>query len=159
MTKHVVDTNVPIAANGRNVDISLECRLSCIDFLEDLSGNGTLVVDLEGEVEAEYRRHLGDGLPGVGNRFLQFFFSQAAHRVERVSVRRNKAEFDVKFKGALRRFDHSDRKFAALSIKTRAEVAIACDSDWLEHADALQRLGVRLNFLCGRDRRGWFRGA
>lgn len=74
MTRCTVDTSVPIVANGR-VDPtdrggrppSIACRLAAIAFLECLLRDGCMVLDVEGEIQAEYHRHLYPrGQPGVG---------------------------------------------------------------------------------------------
>lgn len=155
----VVDTNVPIAANGSNENISYECRFKCVEFLEKLADNGCLVVDLEGEVEAEYRRYLKGGQPGVGNRFLRRFFSEAAHRLVRISLRRDRRGnfVAIRFDGSLKNFDQSDRKFAALSKIAKVPVAVAVDSDWVNHDKDLGKSGVTIQYLCGADLRKWFR--
>lgn len=53
-------------------------------------------------------------------------------------------------------FDPSDRKFVALSLRARAPVVVATDSDWVHHKAALSRNGVRIKFLCGCDPKAWF---
>jgi hypothetical protein len=155
---YVVDTNVPIAANGANKDISYECRFRCVEFLEELTGSGKLVLDLEGAVEAEYRANLSMGVPGVGNRFLQRFLTEAAARVVRVSLVQDKKGNFVNFPcgGPLKNFDVSDRKFAALSKATASPVAVAVDSDWLHHEAELKKAGVTIEFLCGTQQKSWF---
>lgn len=159
MTRHIVDTNVPIAANGTDPSHSYECRFKCVEFLEKLSTSGTLVVDLQGEVETEYRSNLSVGQPGVGNRFLQKFFSQAAHRIERIDLQRGKGGSfnDMSFDKSLKNFDLSDRKFAVLSKVTKAPVYVAVDSDWVIHEEALVNAGVKIQFLCGKNKLTWFK--
>jgi hypothetical protein len=129
-----------------------------MDFLEELVHSGKLAVDLEGEIEDEYRKKLGVGLPGVGNRFLQKFFSEAAHRVARVSApidQKGHAK-NFKFDGSLKRFDQSDRKFVALAIATKYAIYNATDSDWLEHHDELTKRGVKIEYVCGCTQSAWF---
>jgi predicted nucleic acid-binding protein len=157
MAKHIVDTNVALVANGAAPNVKAACRLATIDFLEGLIYKGELVVDLNGEVEAEYRKQLGDGMPGVGHRFLQKFFSEAAHRVSRVEITPrgdNYAEF--KFEGSLRKFDKSDRKFVALAAACKAPIYNAADTDWLDHQADLNAKGIVVTFLCGCNRSDWF---
>ncbi|WP_294252742.1 hypothetical protein [uncultured Sphingomonas sp.] len=129
-----------------------------MEYLEGLAAQGVLVVDLQGEVEAEYRNHLNVGQPGVGNRFLQKFFSQAAHRIERVDIERKKdgSFVSMSFDGALKKFDLSDRKFAVLSKIAKAPVYCAVDSDWVIFEESLRNGGVTVEFICGRDKTKWF---
>lgn len=154
MTTLVVDTNVAIVANGDCADCSPACRLSTIDFLERLIHKGSIAIDVQGKIEEEYRRHLCAGTPGVGSRFLQKFFSDAAHRIERVDISETERKFS--FSGALRSFDQSDRKFVLVASEGKFEVVNAVDSDWLDHEAELLKRGIRVQFLCGKNRADWF---
>ena len=129
-----------------------------MDFLEALLHNGRLVIDTGGEIEAEYRHKLGVGQPGVGNRFLQKFFSEAAHRVVRVSLptTRSGAYINFRFDGELRRFDQSDRKFVALAAATGHTIFNSTDTYWVEHKDALTARGIKIHFVCGCNPALWF---
>jgi len=156
---HIIDTNVPIVANGQSTEASIACRLATVDYLEKVLHNGRLIVDLNGEVEDEYRRHLSNGMPGVGNRFLMQFFTARVDRLERVNIRTKRTgEFaEMEFSGKLRSFDKSDRKFAVLSKVTGVPVSVSVDSDWLDSKSPLEDAGVRINFLCGENCRSWFK--
>ena len=46
MMRRVVDTNVPIIANGRDTNASLDCRSAAIDFLDALIKSGQIVLDV-----------------------------------------------------------------------------------------------------------------
>lgn len=63
MSAVVVDTNVAIVANGDCNGCAPACRLAAIDFLESLIHDGSIAVDVQGEIEQEYRRHLSVGTP------------------------------------------------------------------------------------------------
>ena len=158
MVTHVVDTNIPLVANGSCAGVSARCRLAVIDFLEGLIHTGKIAIDIEGLIEEEYRTQLGTGRPGIGNRFLQKFFTEAAHRVVRVSatIDRHGHCRKLKFDGTLKRFDRSDRKFVAVALETSSTIYNATDSDWLEHKDELEKKGVRVEFLCGCRKSDWF---
>ncbi|WP_140821381.1 hypothetical protein [Mesorhizobium sp. CU2] len=119
---------------------------------------GRLILDVGGEIEQEYTRHLNMGQPGVGNRFIQAFLTAAAKRIERLEITKEKdgSYRDFPSVGSLKKFDLSDRKFAALSIVSGAPVANAVDSDWLEHRQALEDSGVKIHFVCGADKGRWF---
>jgi hypothetical protein len=92
MSRCVVDTNVPIVANGRpdpgdTKPPSLPCRTAAIVFLRDLLRNGTILVDQAGEMQGEYRNHLNpNGQPGVGDRFYQEVLHCSPTLVERLDL-------------------------------------------------------------------------
>jgi hypothetical protein len=161
----VVDTNVPIVANGRTDGDrsgipSTACRLASIDFLDSLLKSGRVLLDLSGEIQAEYGRHLKPaGQPGVGDRFYQAVLNSAPQRVERINLPKAAdgtfADYPVDVE--LATFDPSDRKFVALSRRAKAPVAVATDSDWVESKAALARNGVKIAFLCGCDTKAWFK--
>lgn len=161
--RFAVDTNVLIVANGRpdspgrGREPSIGCRRAAIGFLEDLRDRGRAVVDLEGKIVAEYRRHLNpSGQPGVGDRFLRTILQQG--RVERVSLpREDDGEYaDFPRDPELAGFDRSDRKSAALARRVQVPVANATDSEWLDHREALARNGIEVRCVCGCDRARWF---
>jgi hypothetical protein len=108
-------------------------------------------------VEAEYRKQLGAGMPGVGHRFLQKSFSEAAHRVDRVAITPKGEHYaEFKFDGPLKKFDKSDRKFVALAAVCKAPIYNAADTDWLDHKSDLTAKGITITFLCGCTRSDWF---
>jgi predicted nucleic acid-binding protein len=159
--RYVVDTNIPIIANGLNGGLkgqaSRECRLAAIEFLVKLVAKGRIILDVDGEIQQEYHRYLNPrGQPGVGYRFYQVVINSAPKRVERVVLSKTSGQFDDFPKcDELSKFDQSDRKFVAAAINSRALVANAVDSDWLEHRSALRRHGVRIKFICGLDPKSW----
>jgi hypothetical protein len=156
---HIVDTNVAIVANGKSKDVSIERRIKSIDYLEDVFQNGRLIVDHGGLIEEEYRKHLSVGQPGVGNRFLQQFFQVRVDRLVREEITPVKGNHfqEMKFTGGLKKFDISDRKFAALSKKTKVAVSICVDSDWVDFAEELGQQGVKVTFICGDAPAKWFK--
>jgi len=163
--KVVVDTNVPIVANGRpdpsngGKSPSPACRLAAIDFLEETIERRKVLLDLAGEIQSEYRSHLDpSGEPGVGDRFYQQILYSAPTYVDRVDLPRGPdGEFEHFPKDpGLSDFDRSDRKFVAMAKRTSAVVANATDSDWLNHRVELERNGIDLCFICGDDRDSWF---
>jgi len=160
-----VDTNVPIVANGRpdrsigSRAPSIECRLKAVEFLQDLHKRGLLVLDLAGEIQAEYQFHLNpSGQPGVGDRFYLSVLHSHPDRVERVPLPKTEAgEFvDFPASGELSHFDRNDRKFAALARRERIKVANATDSDWFHYRDALSAERIEVHFVCGCDPAQWF---
>lgn len=165
MKRAVVDTNVPIVANGRPDPSagsrvpSLDCRLAAIDFLQALLLSGRVLLDLAGEIQAEYARHLNpSGQPSVGDRFYLAVLQSAPQRIERIHLpKAADGRFDdFPDNPTLASFDQSDRKFAALARRAKAPVVVATDSDWVDFCAALVRSGVKVEFLCGCDVNAWF---
>jgi hypothetical protein len=150
MSRHVVDTNVPIVANGRpNPDDSgvpsNACRIAAIKFLVNTLESGKVLLDQAGEIQAEYRRYLNPrGQPGVGDRFYLEVLNSAPKRIERVELpKRDDGEFlDLPQALIDVNFDPSDRKFAALAKREKAPVINATDSDWLNHRDVIESTGI-----------------
>jgi hypothetical protein len=156
---------VPIVANGRADPEetghlpSPECRLAAIEFLQEVLARGCVVLDLAGEVEAEYHRHLNPrGQPGVGDRFYLEVLNSAPGRIERVDLTKDEDGQYQDFPRVpeLTGFDPNDRKFAALARRERIPVANATDSDWLIYRAALKANGISVRFVCGIDGLAWF---
>jgi hypothetical protein len=166
MSRFVIDTNVPIVANGRpspndHRPPSIDCRAASILFLQTVLRSGTVLVDMAGEIQAEYRTYLNArGQPGVGDRFYQQVINSAPRRIERVDLpRREDGEYiDLPQQLIDANFDRSDRKFAALAKRRNAQVANATDSDWLNHRVTLVGNGIRVKFVCGCEPLRWFAG-
>jgi len=159
MIRRVVDTNVAIVANGRSdSNASIECHLAAIEFLNEMATNGCVIVDLDGEIQEEYRKHLKpSGQPGVGDRFYQLILLSSPLRVQRIALPRHSTGEYVDFPTdpALAPFDPSDRKFAAAAKKSSCPVVNATDSDWLSYESVLRSHGIRVQFLCGRNTAKW----
>lgn len=164
MSRCVVDTNVAIVANGEpnpadQRQPSIYCRKMAVTFLSELVKNGTILLDVEGAIQTEYRRYLNPrGAPGVGDRFYQEVLRSSPTLVERVSLPQRpdgeyahlpQALIDVGF-------DPSDRKFAALANMEGVPMHHAVDSDWIEHSVTLAAEGIQVDSLCGCDSTLWF---
>jgi len=163
MSRYVVDTNVPIVANGRpdpdSRPPSIECRESAVRFLMDLLNRHTVLLDIEGAIQAEYRHKLNpQGQPGVGDRFFQVVLHSSPDRVERVELpKRPDGEYaDLPQSLIDAGFDLSDRKFAALARREGVPVFNATDSDWIEHSATLDDEQIQVEQLCGCDQARWF---
>lgn len=164
MSRFVVDTNVPIVANGRpdpkgSKQPSVPARLSAIDFLEQLLNKGRVLLDNDGAIQAEYHKHLNPrGQPGVGDRFYLEVLQSAPRRIERFALlKRSDGEYaDLPQEVLDAGFDPSDRKLAALARQQDTPVANATDSDWLHHRILLQRCGITVHFVCGADPAVWW---
>jgi len=130
-----------------------------VERLMSLLAGGTVVLDVEGSIQKEYRRYLSPrGQPGVGDRFYLEVLNSTPGRIERVALPRDADGVYADFPSdpALARFDPSDRKFAALSRREGIPVLAATDTDWLNDLAALEANGVQIDFVCGCDAAGWF---
>ena len=87
--KLVIDTNVAIAANGRNTHACAECQLACIDFLEKLTQHPKkqlVVLDDAEQIWGEYSSHLNyRGQPGVGDIFFKYLHDNR-HKQEAIEL-------------------------------------------------------------------------
>lgn len=155
----IVDTNVPITANGQAEQASLACQLACIAALRLIQAQRRISVDQSGLILQEYRRHLSpNGQPGLGDAFFKWLWSNQANPQICVPVPitptadgRDFAEFPDD--PALERFDRSDRKFVAVARVQPSHPPIinAVDSDWLHYHDTLTAHGVRVENVCPDD--------
>lgn len=76
----IVDTNVPVTANGRAEQASLACRLTCIEILRLIQSQRRIAVDQSGLILQEYRRHLSpSGQPGLGDAFFKWLWDNQAN--------------------------------------------------------------------------------
>ena len=157
MNAFVVDTNVPVTANGRAEQAGAECILACVDALERIVQTGVIVLDDANHILGEYIRHLSmSGQPGVGDVFMKWVWQNQAvpARCERVRITpRGKAADDFEEfpdEPALAGFDRSDRKFVAVALASRNNPHIlnAVDRDWWDYRMALEARNLRIRFLC-----------
>lgn len=159
MTAFVVDTNVPIVANGRNTHADERCQLTCVEKLESVVSQDVVVIDNSRAILAEYGTYLRpSGMPGTGDMFYKHVlnFLHRPDRVRMVSVTPSEdlgRGFEELPENA---FDPSDRKFLAVAVVADAVVLNATDSDWGEHTALMDQLEVEVSQLCpqhaSRDR-------
>ncbi len=151
MSAYVVDTNVAIAANGRNTHADEKCQLRCIEVLEDICARRVVVVDDGDSIFGEYSRRLSfSGVPGVGDKFFKHVFDHMSggRRVRRVSITScsdHRRRFEELPGNEL---DPSDRKFLAAASVGCATILNATDSDWSEQDALTEYLGVAVCQLC-----------
>lgn len=156
MTHVVVDTNVPIVANGDHQQASAACQLSCVRFLRKIRKSGVVHIDDKGVILAEYRRYLAfKGDPGVGDAFYKHLNDNFgnAHFVRVVPITPTQDEWGfVEFPQdeRLKTFDLSDRVFVAVALASGSDprIANAVDSDWENHSAVLAENGVEVIQLC-----------
>lgn len=162
MSHAIVDTNVPIVANGHSDQASRLCAVACQQLIAEFSADRrVLVIDSSWKIIQEYKHRLNQsGQPGIGDAFLRWVLTNLANprRCEQVPITptadgRDFAEFPDDL--ALTGFDHSDRKFVAVSRAHPAHPPIfnAVDTDWLHYQNALAAHGVIVEHLCTDDLR------
>lgn len=157
MTRFVVDTNVAIAANGRNTHADDECQLACVENLESIMRDGIIAIDRDGLIFEEYinRLSLGEGFDnkGVGNMFLVHVFN---NQYKNDYVRMFDVMPSIDDPDDLKGFeelpenqlDRSDRKFLAVAVVAEGVILNALDGDWNEQQALTDRLGVEVRQLC-----------
>jgi hypothetical protein len=157
MSAFVVDTNVPVVANGRAAQAGPRCVLACVAALQEVHDSGVVVLDEGMRVLQEYMDNLSmSGQPGVGDFFMKWVWETQAvpERCERITItpREQDSEDFEEFPRdpELAGFDRKDRKFVALALASprRPIVLNAVDSDWWAFGAALARHGVNINNLC-----------
>lgn len=157
--KYVVDTNVAVAANGRDTHASNKCQVACIEFLQKLTDKKSslkIVVDDKEQVLDEYKCYLNyKGSPGVGDLFYKYlhdhqYSSTKVRRISITPINDNTRGFDELPANTM---DPSDRKFLALAVADSARVANALDSDWMEQNVLMGMLGVIVRELCPENLR------
>ena len=152
----VVDTNVPVVANGRDTHADDSCRLACTRRIREIRTAETVFVDCENLIFEEYRSRLDfRGQPGVGDAFFRHVYNHqwSGHRVRRVPITQSGDErkgFEELPENGL---DPSDRKFLAVAVVANAPIVNATDSDWEEQRALLDRLEVAVEQLCPQHAR------
>ena len=159
--KVIVDTNVPLVANGKADQASEDCVETCIDRLMEITaGNLKLVLDDQRRIIEEYWNKLNPGgFPGVGDAFLKWVEINWANpqQCDLVSImpiddsETNFQEFPTD--PALADFDPDDRKFIAVALAHAEKPPIlqAVDSAWWTYRDTLRQNGVTVEFICEVD--------
>ncbi|NKB17590.1 MAG: type II toxin-antitoxin system VapC family toxin [Pseudanabaena sp. CRU_2_10] len=155
----VVDTNVLIVANHKAPQASLECVLSCVEYLNNLRKSDILVIDSDWLIIGEYRRKNSEsGQPGVGDAFLKWMLTNRTNpkHCEQVHITQLAENDFAEFprSPSLAGFDPSDRKFVAVALThpQRPAIANAVDSDWRNYESALAQQGIKVDFLCAELR-------
>ena len=157
--KCLVDTNVPKTANlsiaPGNVPLELiGCVLACVEAIEHVIRKRGLVMDAGNAIFDEYRQQLSmKGQPGVGDRFMKWVHDNRwkLPASDRVTITRNGSSYDeFPTHDGLNDFDHSDRKFVAVSNAhpDKPTILQATDSKWWGWKDALSEAGITVHFLC-----------
>lgn len=156
MATVVVDTNVPLCANGKS-HVSAECVRVCAREVRNIQNKGSIALDDGWRIVGEYKNKLSlSGQPGVGDAFLKWVLTNINNpsRCQQVRLTQdpgdpNRFEEFPAHEG-LQDFDPSDKKFVAVSAAhpERPPILQATDSKWWGWNDALQEAGITVNFLC-----------
>lgn len=152
--KCILDTNVLLAADGKS-DAAIACVRAAKNRLDTVREQGGLVIDAGFLILKEYGNKLSPLGPNTpGNAFLKWLLQNKATPALCEQVALELAD-DGSFTAfpsdpALAAFDPSDRKFVALALThpERPVIVNATDTDWHKDQEALERSGVRLEFLC-----------
>lgn len=157
MSAYVVDTNVPVVANGRADHVRPTCVLNCIHRLTKVLKDGIVVLDGGMLILHEYMDNMSmSGQPGPGDFFMKWVWQNqgVAERCEQVRITplvtdpENFAEFP--YDARLASFHRKDRKFVAVARASRNNPTVlnAADTGWWRHRQALHDNGVQVMFLC-----------
>jgi len=158
--KSVIDTNVPVVANGRSQQASPECVKTCAVRLGELTQKGQLVLDDKWLIIGEYTANLrSSGQPGVGDAFLKWVLTNCHNPklCEQVAITpKNSGQTDFEefpSDPELKDFDPEDRKFVAVASAhpERPPILQAVDAKWWQMKEHLLKAGITVNFLCEED--------
>lgn len=152
----VVDTNVPLVANGAST-AGPDCVILCTRAIRDVVASGHVVVDDAWRIIEEYRHRLSpSGQPGPGDVFLKWLLTNLWNPTRCTQVAITPLADDAmdfeEFPAALRTvgFDPSDRMFVAVAVAHDGSPTIlqGFDSKWWGWRDVLAGAGVDVQFLC-----------
>ena len=151
----VVDTNVPLVANGKADHADRECEDACVRKLIQIQSEHRTLLDDKQLIFQEYRKKLShSGQPGMGDAFFKWLWENQANeqhcRIVPVTVHADRGFAEFPDDARLSSFDRADRKFVAVALASGAgpQVLNAVDRDWWDHREALKENGVNVVFLC-----------
>ncbi len=151
----MVDTNVPLVANGKTEQADLECEVACVRKLIQIQSEQRTLLDDRMLIMGEYRRNLSQsGQPGVGDAFFKWLWENQANeqhcRTVPLTVHADRGFVEFPDDARLSSFDLSDRKFVAVALAsgTDPQVLNASDTDWWHDRQTLAEHGIQIVFLC-----------
>jgi len=153
----VVDTNVPVVANGQTEQAGAQCIEACIERLLQIRSEDVIIIDEAGLIFDEYQHLLAhSGQPGAGDAFFKWVWDNQSNpdhcrRVAITPIDPDPRQFEeFPDDPRLTTFDPSDRKFVAVSVAAGSDPVIvnASDTDWWNARDALRDNGIGVEFLC-----------
>jgi hypothetical protein len=155
----IFDTNVPIVANnsGRYSD---NCVNACLEITQQILKGRPFAIDNHWLILKEYIANLQTPLKNcISDSLLTWILTNHTNPEICVSVSISPsgpdqceiAEFPTSSR--LVRFDRKDRKFVAVANAHGSLPPIfqATDSKWWKYRIELERLGIKVNFLCEKD--------
>lgn len=155
---YVVDTNVALVANmavsSQTTGIHLRDILKCVEAIEQIIANKSIVIDDNNEILNEYSHKLSfKGQPGIGDKFFKWLHDNqyCLPASQRVTIHKSGNSYkEFPNIPELSEFDLSDRKFVAVSNAHPQHPPIyqATDSKWWGWKDALSSVGISVVFLC-----------
>lgn len=156
----VVDTNVILVANEQQPEVGKECVLACVEALLGLQGNGKIALDDADRIFNEYLHKTKPwSSQKTGDAFVKWLHDNRFNdaRCDRVKLTPRPAD-DQDFEefpraAELSTFERADRVFVATALAhpDKPPILEACDTDYVEHRDALESAGLRIDFLCPDD--------
>ncbi len=154
MAEYIIDTNVPLVAEGSS-DMSTDCSLTCANFLDEVINNKHVItIDDDYCIITEYQKKMPAGSKSdYGNRFLKWILTNQAN-TQRVRQARVTSIDEYNFEEVPQSvldagFDKSDLKFVAVSIVNNStEIVQASDSKWIGWEQILLQEGIKVKFLC-----------
>ena len=155
MSVCVVDTNVAIVANNKNIPEELiDCALGCIEVIEKIIKDKCIVLDDGGEIFDEYMHKLSlRGQPGMGDKFLKWVHDNQWNLPEKnrvIITKEGDSYEEFPTSDALSEFDISDRKFVTVANAhpDKPKIYQATDSKWWGWKEALSEIGITVDFVC-----------
>ncbi|MCE7910116.1 MAG: hypothetical protein DYH02_17425, partial [Candidatus Omnitrophica bacterium COP1] len=142
----VIDTNVPVVANGKASQAGDGCIVACIEALELAIKNQRVLLDSLGLILEEYRKHLSpSGQPGPGDAFFKWIWDNQANpdSCKKIHITLigadDSAVAEFPEDPELASFDPDDRKFVATALVSSENPPIlnASDTDWWNHRKVL----------------------
>lgn len=155
-TVHVVDTNVPVVANGKSEQAPPDLVERTISAIRNLMREGVVAIDDGDRILGEYRRNLHlSGEPGVGDLFMRWIHDNSANpdyciRLAVHCTDETAQAFD-EYPAELDDIavDISDRKFIAVANARVPPCPIlqAVDFKWWGWREALASKGIFIEFI------------
>lgn len=153
----VVDTNVPLMANGKG-PLSRACRAASARALRGVMEKSTLVLDSGYRILTEYGKKLSHrGQPGPGDAFLKWVLTNRANpeRCTQIPITATPNGSFEEFPDhpGLASFDEDDHKFLAVAHAHPGspEVLQATDTKWWGFRATFAEAGIEVRFLCPEE--------